>query len=266
MQPTCTIQPPDTSDTSRSPAITPVSQARHGRQGWHRFRSYGFARTRTELPLALAETDPVAASFPILFRDRGDGPAPVVVLDPAGRGTVPVVAPDGRWCAPYVPSALRAHPFDMADGPDGAPVLTVDEGAGLISDESTGLAFFETTGALAPELRHVHGFLRTRRASQDAARLAAHALARAGLLCPLAHHPEQGVMGIDDAALMACDADTLAPLWQNGALRLALAQRVSLHHMGWLMQAGTQPPCGGTPAGIDGFLSAFVHARAEECA
>lgn len=252
------------SDTADDPAMMPVTRARHGGRGWHRFRDYGFARTRTELPLALAETDAVAAGFPILFRDGPGGPVPVIRLDPAGRGSVPVVGPDGRWCAPYVPAALRAWPFDMIAGPDGAPVLSVDEGSGLVSDGASGLAFFDAAGGLATELRQVQGFLRMRLASERAARQAAQALGDAGLLLRCGP-PAQGMFGVDDGALMRMEPGALAPLWRSGALRLALAHRISLHHTGWLSQAGpvrSSPP--DLPPEVGGFLSALARAHAEE--
>ena len=251
------------SDATDDPAMIPVTRARHGGRVWQRFRDYGFARARTELPLALAEIDAVAASFPILFRATSDGPVAVIALDPANRGRVAVVGPDGCWCAPYVPAALRAWPFDMLCGSDGIPVLSVDETSGLVSAEPPGLAFFDADGELAAELRQVRGFLRMRMASERAARQAARALADAGLLAPGA----SGMLGLDDAALRRLDPDALDRLWRNGALRLAMAQRISLHHMGWLSQAGAPragPPDPDLPPGVGGFLSALARACTEE--
>lgn len=251
------------SDGADDPAIRPVTRARHGGRVWQRFRDYGFARNRTELPLALAEIDAVAASFPILFRATGDGPVPVIALDPGGRGHVPVIGTDGCWCAPYVPAALRAWPFDMVCGPDGMPVLSVDETSGLISADPPGLAFFDAAGELAPELRQVRGFLRLRMASERAAQRAAQTLADAGLLIPTV----PGGFVVDDAALTELDPAAMGRLWQNGALRLAMAQRISLHHMGWLSQADAPraaPPDPDLPPGVGGFLSALARACTEE--
>ncbi len=250
--------PQDMPDT---PAIVPVTLARHGGQRWHRFRDYGFARHRTELPLALAETDALAGTFPILFRKIDNAPVPVVMLAPAGQETVPVVGRDGRWCAPYVPAALRAYPFDMSETADDGAVLTIDEGSGLMSGQAQGLPFFDKAGQMAPDLRQVRSFLRLRMAGQRVARRAAAALAEADLLCPL---PEldiggPGLWAVDDAALMNINSIALADLWQSGALRLAMAHRISLHHMKWLVRA--QAPTPEPPSEVGGFLAALARAR-----
>lgn len=254
-----------------------ISTERHGGRFWRRFASYGFARDRHCVPIVLAELEPAASAFPLVFRNTGTGSiAPHALLHLTMGAPSPFVTQEGTWRGTYVPSALRAHPFSAAPAGEGSEMaLLVDEGSGLITDNPEDEPFFDDSGAPSAALDQVITFFRTRAQSELATQTACAVLERAGLLHPLDPLPGMedadaaGYLAVDPAALDAIDPATLPDLWTTGALRLAHAHRVSLCHAGWMaraLRAGadlaprkTQP----TPAdtNISGFLDALSDAQ-----
>jgi hypothetical protein len=260
-----------------------VSKERHGGRFWRRFASYDFARHLHSVPVVLAELDPAASAFPIVFRPGATGPVePHALLHLTPGAATPFAAPDGSWRGTYVPSALRAHPFAATPAQAGAEMaLLVDESSGLVTDDPKDEPFFDETGAPSGPLGQVIAFFRTRAQSELATQEACAALQEAGLLAPLAPLPgmsaqdAKGLLGIDTAALDALDPAALPALWQTGALRLALAHRVSLCHAGWMaraLRAGSDftprspaAPAGATAdANLSGFLDALADAQDQD--
>ena len=263
-----------------------ISRDRHGGRFWRRFDSYGFARPLRCVPVVLAELEPAASSFPLVFRRDGVTGAVEIaaLLRLTGDGPCPFVTAQGDWRGTYVPSGLRAHPF--ASAPTGAGeemALLVDEASGLVTDDPRDEPFFDAAGAPSDALEQVIAFFRTRAASEQATRTACAALDEAGLLTPLAplagmtEGDASGFLAVDPATLAGIADATLASLWRNGALRVAHAHRVSLCHAGWIARAlradmgagGDTDPRGATgpapaDAGLSGFLDALAAAQDHE--
>ena len=254
-----------------------ISRERHGGRFWRRFASYGFARDRHRVPIVLAELEPAASAFPLVFSSTETGSiAPHALLHLTPGAPSPFVTEDGAWRGTYVPSALRAHPFAAAPASEGGEMaLLVDEGSGLITDTPEDEPFFDDSGAPSAALEQVIAFFRTRAQSELATQTACAALHRAGLLRPLDPLPGMadtdaaGYLAVDPAALDALDPATLPDLWTSGALRLAHAHRVSLCHAGWMaraLRAGADlapRKTGPTPAdaNLSGFLDALADAQ-----
>ena len=223
-----------------------ISRDRHGGRFWQRFDSYAFARPLRCVPVVLAELEPAASAFPLVFRrDTASGTVEIVALLhlTAGEPT-PFVTAQGTWRGTYVPSALRAHPFAAAPSDQGDEMaLLVDEASGLVTDDPKDEPFFDETGAPSAALEQVIAFFRTRVASARTTAAACAALDAASLLTPLAplygmtEADTTGLLGIDPAALEATGEATIPALWRSGALRMAHAQRVSLCHAGWMARA-----------------------------
>lgn len=258
----------------------PISRDRHGGRFWRRFTSYGFVRPLRCIPVVLAELEPAASAFPIVFRPGDDGAVePVALLRLAAGEATPFVTHEGRWRGTYVPSALRAHPFAVS--PTSARTemtLLVDEGSGLVTDNPRDEPFFDLTGAPSAALADVIAFFRSRAQSELDTRAACDALRAAGLLAPLSPLPgmsgadTDGFLAVDVTALAALGPGALPALWSSGALRLAHAHRVSLCHAGWMaraLRAGAGPVPGATPGisadpGLSGFLDALAEAQDHE--
>ncbi len=253
-----------------------ISKERHGGRFWRRFASYGFARDHHSVPIVLAELDPAASAFPIVFRATATGTVePHALLHLHAGEPSPFVTQDGTWRGTYVPSILRAHPFAASPaGAGGEMALLVDEASGLITDDSRDEPFFDDSGAPSGALEQVIAFFRTRAQSELATQTACAALQAAGLLRPLDPLPGMsesdaaGCLAIDAGALEAIDDTALPGLWHSGALRLAHAHRVSLCHAGWMaraLRAGADvtPRAPGPAAGPTANLSSFLDALAD---
>jgi len=210
----------------------PVSRERHEQLRWRRYADYGFARAIQAVDVGLAETPKLCPAMPILFRQAGEGFAPVALLGvEAGRNDF--VAPDLRWVTSYVPAALRGHPFAIAPGAEGQLVLCVDPAS--VTD-GAGEAFFGEDGAPSAAVKAVMDFLQQVETSRQAARSAAAALARLGVLKPYAlsdpKAPEtvliEGLFSVDEAVLAGLAEADFAGLRATGAIKLAYHQLLSL--------------------------------------
>lgn len=253
-----------------------ISKDRHGGRFWQRFASYAFARDRHSVPIVLAELEPAASAFPLVFRRTATGSVdPHALLHLTAGAPSPFVAPDGTWRGTYVPSILRAYPFAATPVQSGTEMaLLVDEASGLITDNPRDEAFFDENGAPSAALEQVIAFFRTRAQSELATQTACAAVQAAGLLSPLTALPgmndtdADGLLTVDPARLDALDPAALPGLWSSGALRLVHAHRVSLCHAGWMaraLRAGadftprTSPPAADT--NLSGFLDALADAQ-----
>ena len=264
------------------PHLTAVTRQRHAGRFWRRFRSYAFAQPLRGVDVVMAELEPAASAFPIVFRESGDDARfePVALLRLAATGTTAFVARDGSWRGSYVPSRLRAHPFaaEPADT-SGEMALMIDEDSGLVTDDPADEAFFDASGEPAEALAQVIAFFRSRARSAAAAADACTALRARDLMRPL--RPLPGMRDEDAAGLFEVEADkldalghaALPALWDSGALRMAAAHRVSLCHAGWMDRAmradaaartAAPAPPDAPGAGIAGFLDALAEARGRD--
>jgi len=263
-------------------SAVPVSPERHGARRWRRFTSYAFARHLRDVSVVLAEIEPAASAFPLVFKQDTEGWDVLALLATSDKARGVFVTPEGKWRGTYVPSGLRAYPFVAeAVGGDGQNILMIDESSGLVTDNPQDEPFFEEDGQVAQPLAQVITFFQTRAASQKETRDAANALAKAGVLTELTPlrgmTPEDtaGYCMVDQAKLAALPDHLISDLWGIGALRLAQAQLVSTHHLGWITRiaaAGlgdtdhkavhaqdTSPP-----QTVATFLSALADAQAAE--
>lgn len=223
------------------PNIVPISRERHADKGWKRFDSYAFAAHTTLVPLVGAELPKAAMSLPIAFVQQEERYVPVAVL-----GLEPTtnlfVSPDGRWLSPYIPSALRGHPFVLARTESGNRVLCLDEDSGLLTEAGQGEAFFIDSGELADGLKQVLDFLRQVENNRDRTVLACDTLARLELIRPWSIQLKvgertrqmQGLFHIDEAALNQTSGEDFLELRRVGCLPIAYCQLLAMQHIGLL--------------------------------
>lgn len=255
----------------------PVSVDRHGTRFWRRFTSYAHARYLRDIPVVLAEIEPAASAFPLVFRASPGGVIPVALLHLVRGQPTPFVTEDGRWRGTYVPSALRAHPFSTTATEDGDEMaLLVDEASGLVTDDPEDEAFFTEDGHPSETLQQVVSFFRNRETSLRGTYAACAVLKAADLLIDLPPLPgmseedASGLLAVDPDRLSALSDSALPDLWRSDALKLAVAHRVSLHHAAWLaraLRAGTDNALKPRPApppaseNLSGFLDALADAQ-----
>lgn len=263
-------------------SAVPVSPERHGTRRWRRFASYAFARSLRDVSVVMAEIEPAASAFPLVFKQSPDGWDVLALLATSDSTRGMFVTPEGNWRGTYVPSGLRAYPFIAeTTGGDGQNALMIDESSGLVTDNPQDELFFDEDGQVAPALAQVITFFQTRAASQIETRDAAKVLADAGVLTELT--PLRGMTSedaadywvVDQAKFAALPEHLIPEVWGMGALRLAQAQLVSMHHLGWMARAaaaglGQVNPQAARPQGtpppqtVTTFLSAIADAQAAE--
>jgi hypothetical protein len=220
--------------------LRPVTRTRHGNQRWLRVAGYPFAAKDAAAPLVSHEMQRAVLALPTGFVQQEGGFALVAV-----QGFVPgrnlFVAADGRWLGGYIPAVYRSYPFQFAKTEDGRGVLCVDEGSGLLTqDTSQGEPFFDDEGKLAKPVGEIMEFLSQLRAARFETERACAALKEHNLLRPWqiqlksdAGEPRkvQGLFRVDEAALNALPATGLTALRDAGALKLAYAQLLSMQHL-----------------------------------
>lgn len=217
-----------------------ITHERHGHQYWLKQSGHRFASSDALCPLVAQELPKAMLSMPIGFMAEGDNFVPVAV-----QGLTPGqnlwVAADGRWLASYVPAPYRSYPFRMAPTEQGEQVLCIDEASGLIS-ESAGEAFFDEDGTPAKSVLEILEFFNQIEANRQlthsmCAVLQQHGLIQPWLITVQGEHGEQKVEGlfrIDEAALNALTAESLAEVRNAGGLTMAYCQLLSMQHLSTL--------------------------------
>ena len=220
------------------PSWLPVSPETCRSLFWQPASSLAFAARSATVPLVLAEIPRALLSLPLAFLRGNDAAWPVALLALNTDDNL-FVGADGRRLGPYVPAALRAHPFALlrVDGTDRL-ALCVDRESGLVSD-SEGEAFFGPDGSLAPALARTLEFLSKVEQDRHLTLAAAALLDQVGVLAPWSitvrteagEKRLEGLWRVDEAALDGLAPDTFADLRRHGALKLALCQILSMQNL-----------------------------------
>ena len=224
------------------PTFHAIAQSTHAHKRWMRYTSYAFAAHDALAPLVVQELPRAALHLPIAFVHQDEQFTPVAVLG-IQPGQNLFVAPDGRWLGGYPPAAYRAHPFALANLPDGQQVLAFDADSGLLT-EAEGEAFYDSEGRPAQAVQEILGFLTRVQASRAQTQRICKALAEQQLLQPwpitvqaqAGERRVDGLYRIDETALNALAAESLKALQQAGALPMVYAQLLSMQHLPLLGQ------------------------------
>jgi hypothetical protein len=225
-------------------AITPE---RHAGKMWKKVSDNAFAAERTVIPLVGAELSKVVPAMPAGFikLDAGYQLVAITSLQP---GTNLYVAPDGNWLGEYIPAALRAYPFQLAQQ-EGAEnfILCINEASGLVVENTEdGNAFFDDQDQPTQGIKDILDFLTAIEANRDVTEGAVNALADAGLITPWEINlkqgekvvPVEGLFSIDEAGLNKLDNEDFLTLRKAGGLALAYAQLLSMSQLAVLERLG----------------------------
>jgi hypothetical protein len=225
-------------------AITPE---RHAKKVWKHVTDYAFAAERTVIPLVGAELSKVAPAMPAGFikLDAGYQLVAITSLQP---GINLYVAPDGKWLGAYIPAALRAYPFQLAQQEGaGEFMLCIDEASGLVVEiTEDGNAFFDDQDQPTQEVKDIVDFLAAFEASRTVTQGAVNALADAGLITPWEINlkqgekvvPVEGLFSVDEAALNKLDDEDFLAVRKAGGLGVAYAQLLSIGQLAVLERLG----------------------------
>jgi len=194
-----------------------------------------------------AELSKAALAMPIGFMkiDSGYQLFAITSLQPE---TNLYVAPGGKWLGGYIPAALRAYPFQLAQQEGaGEFILCINEGSGLVVENTEdGNPFFDDQDQPTQGIKDILNFLTQIKASRDVTEGAVNALADAGLIMPWKINlkqgekvvPVKGLFSIDEAALNKLDDEDFLTLRKAGGLALAYAQLLSMSQLVVLERLG----------------------------
>lgn len=214
-----------------------VSKTRHHALKWKRYSNYLFASSDPVAEIALEEVDRAAIRYPLAFikTDSGFRLAVVLGLEP---GQNLYVDQQGIWSVDYVPAVYRAYPFAlMTDGSE-QHVVCIDADSGL-TDASAGEDYFDENGEPSAPLDQIIQFLVATENGLQKTRKICDLLDKHGLIepWPLSIKFESDERTISDlyrinaARLNELEPTLLAELRDNGVLKLAYAQSISIQNM-----------------------------------
>jgi hypothetical protein len=225
-------------------AITPE---RHAGKMWKNVLDNAFAAERTVIPLVGVELSKAVPVMPTGFikLDAGYQLVAITSLQP---GTNLFVAPDGKWLGAYIPAALRAYPFQLAQQEGaGEFILCINEASGLVVENTEdGNAFFDDQDEPSQAIKDILNFLTEVEASRALTQGAVNALADAGLITPWQINlkqgekvvPVEGLFRIDEVALNKLDDEDFLAVRKAGGLALAYAQLLSMNQLAVLERLG----------------------------
>jgi len=175
--------------------------------------------------------------FPTAFIQTKQGLIPVAVLGLKSNQNL-FVSEDGSWVGGYVPATYRSFPFQIANAADGAKVLVVDEGSGLVTD-TEGEEFFDEAGQPSQAMQSVISFLEQLQADREITQRICEAIADAELFQPLTLEVEtdgitskiEGLFRIDEIAFNALPLTEFDTLRRSGALPVIYCHFLSMQHL-----------------------------------
>ena len=227
--------------------LAAITLERHAKKVYQNVPDNAFAAERTFIPLVVAELSKAVPAMPTGFikLDAGYQLVAITSLQP---GTNLYVAPDGKWLGGYIPAALRAYPFQLAQQEGaGEFILCINEGSGLVVESTeNGNAFFDDQDQPTQAIKDILNFLTKIKASRDATQETVNALADAGLIMPWKINLKQGekvvpvesLFCIDEAALNKLDDEDFLAVRKGDGLALAYAQLLSMKQFALLERLG----------------------------
>ncbi len=142
-----------------------ITKERHSNKRWRRFQNYKFASSDAVAPLVISEFGAALLKLPIAFIEVDGSYVPVAVMGLESNRNF-LVNNEGRWGGGYLPECYRCYPFVIAKPEgigEGERVVCVDEGSGLVIDESISEPeaerFFTPNGELSEMLEKIKTFL-----------------------------------------------------------------------------------------------------------
>jgi hypothetical protein len=227
--------------------LVPINSERHAKKMWKGVTDYTFVAEQNAIPLVGAELSKVIRMMPTGFT-KVNGEYQLVAITSLQPGTNLYVTRDGIWIAGYIPAALRAYPFQLAqqEGTEEL-ILCVNEASGLVVENTEdGYAFFDDQGQPTKKTKDTLNFLTKMKASGDVTKSAAKALADAGVITPWKVNlkqgekvvPVEGLFGVDEVALNKMDDEDFLAVRKAGGLPLAYAQILSMSQIAVLERLG----------------------------
>jgi hypothetical protein len=227
--------------------LAAITLERHAKKVYQNAPDNAFAAERTVIPLVGAELRKAALTMPTGFT-KLDAGYQLVAITSLQPGKNLYVAPDGKWLGGYIPAALRAYPFQLAQHEGaGEFILCINEASGLVVENTEdGNAFFDDQDQPTQGIKDILNFLTQIKASRNGTEGAVNALADAGLITPWEINrkqgekvvPVEGLYSVDESALNKLDDEDFLAVSKAGGLALAYAQLLSMNQLVVLERLG----------------------------
>lgn len=216
-----------------------VTREQHAAKCWKRDSDYRFTAGANVAAIAADELAPASSALPLAFIMHEGQPALVAVLG-LREGENNFVDASGRWLAPYVPATFRGYPFRLTRAGDGSIALCVHEtSARVVTRGHKAIPFFDEEGGAHPETSRMLQFLLAAEKGIKRLQRPVEALQAEGILEPwpitlrdgAGERCIAGMLRVNETALNTLAADRFIALRDVGALPVAYAQLVSMHHL-----------------------------------
>jgi len=227
--------------------LAAITLESHAKKAWKSVIDYAFATTETVIPLVGAELSKAVSVMPIGFIKQEAG-YQLVAITSLQPGMNLYVAPDGKWLGVYIPAALRAYPFRLAQQENSdKTILCINEASGLVVENTEdGNAFFDDKNQPTQRIKDILTLLSEVEANRIVTQGAVNALDDAGLIAPWELNlkqdeeivPVKGLFRVDEAALNELDGDAFLTLRKAGGLAVAYAQLLSMNQLSVLERLG----------------------------
>lgn len=229
------------------PEFAAITPERHAKKGWKNTPDYAFAAKQTVVQLVGAELSKTVSAMPIGFIKQEVG-YQLVAFTSLQDGLNLYVTPDGKWLGPYIPAALRAYPFRLAQQEKSdKSILCINEASGLVTDSTEeGNAFFDEQNEPTQAIKDVLSLLSEIEANLVVTQAAVKALDDAGLIAPWELNlmdgedvvPVTGLFKIDEEAMNNLDDEAFLTLRKTGGFAIAYAQLLSMNQLAVLERLG----------------------------
>lgn len=221
----------------------PLSKTEHAKLGVKRIEHpFSFASQTHVVPLTVAEFNPAALSFPIIF--AGDQRMPLAVMG-LHEGQNLFFGADGEYeAAGYLPAYIRRYPFVLAGDEKGEQMMVCIDRRAKMIDENAEAPFFENgepTAFTQSCIDFCNAFEGDRRQTESFVNLLTELDLFELKVATYTPQNEDGTVGepqkiadyfgVSEDKLNALPPAKLAELRDNGALRQIYTHLVSL--IGW---------------------------------
>jgi len=221
---------------------TAISSGEHADAYWRPRQGFSFAAEQHVVEVLIEELTALIPHYACGFiKDEAGSYRFIAILGLGGERNL-FVNLDNKWLCDYVPAALRAYPFALADKPGataGEKILCIE--AGHLTIESEATRIFDDDGNLDSEVAGLLDFLNKCDKGRTRSQGACAALKEAGVISPWELSINRGedqepqkvkdIYRIDESALNKLDGSVLADLQNSGALAMAYGQLFSMHQI-----------------------------------
>lgn len=199
-----------------------------------------FAQQDNVAPIGVSEFAKAIMSTAVGFLAIDNNFTPVV-LQGLLAGQNWFVAQDGKWQGDYLPALYRCYPFRLIGAENGELVLCIDEGSGLVTDETSeeGELFFDAENNPSAIITRIMSELNKMQQDSANARVICSLLQKYELFEPWPIQLQgeagaqtiEGLYRINEGKLTTLSAEALLELRDNNALLVIYGQLFSSHNL-----------------------------------